>query len=72
MNIRNKTKWMYVGGSEGYALIHTVGHIENGIVNAWSDVEQGKEDDCGYAWAGPADEFLRNFKPVGFQDEAGV
>ncbi len=70
--VRPRTKWMYVGGERGYGLIHTVGHISGDSVNAWSDIEQGKEDEEGYAWVGPKSEFLREFKPTGFLDETGV
>lgn len=70
--VRPRTKWVYVGGEEGYGLVFTVGHIEGTEVNAWSDIEQGSEYDHGFAWASSRALFLRSFEPLGFPEEMGV
>lgn len=74
MIIRPLTKWLFVGGSDGYNLVFTVGHIESdgNVINAWSDPEQGGEDEAGFLWAGGKELFLRSFKPLGPPEEIGA
>jgi len=63
MSITLKSKWMYVGGSDGYGLVHTIIGISGIQLTTWSDIEQGGEDDPGYSWAGDRDDFIELFKP---------
>lgn len=64
MIVKPKSKWRYVGGSEGFDLIHTVVQVRGVQITTWSDFDQGKDDENGYTWLGIKDDFLELFKPV--------
>ncbi len=64
MSIKPKSKWVYVGGSDGYGLVHTVISISGIKIITWSDADQGSETDEGYSWSGAKEDFLELFKPL--------
>jgi hypothetical protein len=80
MTIAPLTKWLYVGGEEGFDFVHTVVSVELQTdpkmphVTSYSDVYQDDEDldegdyEQGFCWAGPLNLFLKSFKPLGNPD----
>ena len=64
MKVVPKSKWIYIGGSEGYELIHTVVETSGIRIITWSDSNQETENDPGYSWSGERDDFLQLFKPA--------
>lgn len=74
MRVENGTKWLYVGGEEGYDLVHTIVQVEQQTdpkmpyITTWSDVfqdevpENGEPDgQPGITWRGPLTLFLKQF-----------
>lgn len=77
MNVTPLTKWLYVGGEDGFNLRHTVVEVDLSLdpkmpwISSWSDVFQndsydGEPDhEAGMTWHGPLNLFLKAFKPLG-------
>ena len=64
MSIKPKSQWVYVGGSAGHNLVHTVIQVKGANIVTWSNINQGKETEDGYTWSGHKERFLQQFKPA--------
>lgn len=71
------SKWLYLGGEEGFNLIHVVCDVDTETdlkmphVTSWSLWDDTSEEG-GWTWCGPLNLFLRAFKPLGGPEEAGA
>lgn len=78
MQLRNGTSWLYLGGEEGYNLVHMIVDIDDKTdpkmprIMAYSLYDQGQEDESGWIWEGPLYRFIKLFKPLGPAEESGV
>lgn len=80
MQIRSGTYWLYLGGEEGYDLVHMITLVEEVMENAVKTVrvstcslyDQESSEDAGYMWEGPLSLFVKAFKPLGPAEEAGA
>jgi hypothetical protein len=78
MEIRRGTHWLYLGGEEGYNLVHIITLVEEsekaGVklidISTCSLYDQEGEEDSGYTWKGPLSVFVKQFKPLGPPEEA--
>lgn len=68
--------WLYLGGEEGYNLVHMVCDVDTTTdskmpyLTTWSDSRQETEDDLGWTWHGPLNLFVKSFKALGPADES--
>lgn len=76
MQIRPGTYWLYVGGEEGFGLVHMIvsltGLSKTSRVMTYSIYDQGGEDEPGFIWDGTLNRFLDMFEPLGPPDESMV
>lgn len=78
MQIRNGTPWLYLGGEQGYNLVHMIVNVEDKTdpkmprIMSYSLYDQETEEESGWVWEGPLSQFIKLFKPLGPADEAGV
>lgn len=84
MNINPLTKWLYIGGEEGFDFVHTIVEVDIKSnpkmpqIMSWSDVFQddtydGEPDlEMGHVWWGPLNRFLKQFVPLGDVDPTNV
>lgn len=64
--LKEGTRWLYIGPDPGCNTIHTVTSVEREEVTTWSNPVPSNEktEAAGWSWLGPVPDFLRFFRPI--------
>lgn len=79
MNVNPGTNWLFLGGEDGFNVVHRIVEIDLETdpkmpwISSWHiPKDENDTEGEGWTWRGPLNLFVKSFKPLGPADEAGV